>query len=149
FGEAFAKGENATGVPIPSNGNVFVSVKEADKPLIGEIAKQLVNLGFKIIASRGTGAVIASMGFDVEIVAKIIEGERPNILDRMIDGNVQWIINTPSGKNPVRDEILIRTTAMRIGIPLVTTIRGAKAFLDAISFLKENKTVNVKAIQDY
>ncbi|MDR1478821.1 MAG: carbamoyl-phosphate synthase large subunit [Planctomycetaceae bacterium] len=149
FGEAFAKGENATGVPIPSNGNVFVSVKEADKPFIGEIAKQLVNLGFRIIASRGTGAVIASMGFEVEIVAKIIEGERPNILDRMIDGKVQWIINTPSGKNPVRDEILIRTTAMRIGIPLVTTIRGAKAFLDAISFLRENKTVNVKAIQDY
>ncbi|MDR2170459.1 MAG: carbamoyl-phosphate synthase large subunit [Planctomycetaceae bacterium] len=149
FGEAFAKGENATGVPIPLSGNVFVSVKEADKPLIGEIAKQLINLGFKIIASRGTGAVIASMGFNVEIVAKIVEGERPNILDRMIDGNVQWIINTPSGKNPVRDEILIRTTAMRISIPLVTTIRGAKAFLDAISFLRENKTVNVKAIQDY
>ncbi|MDR0391675.1 MAG: carbamoyl-phosphate synthase large subunit [Planctomycetaceae bacterium] len=149
FGEAFAKGENATGVPIPLSGNVFVSVKEADKPFIGEIAKQLINLGFKIIASRGTGAVISSMGFGVEIVAKIVEGERPNILDRMIDGEVQWIINTPSGKNPVRDEILIRTTAMRIGIPLVTTIRGAKAFLDAISFLRENKKVNVKAIQDY
>jgi carbamoyl-phosphate synthase large subunit len=149
FGEAFAKGEDATGVPIPLSGNVFVSVKEADKPFIGEIAKQLVKLGFKMIASRGTGAVISSMGFEVETVAKIVEGERPNILDRMIDGNVQWIINTPSGKNPVRDEILIRTTAMRIGVPLVTTIRGAKAFLDAISFSRENKTVNVKAIQDY
>ncbi|MDR1924999.1 MAG: carbamoyl-phosphate synthase large subunit [Planctomycetaceae bacterium] len=149
FGEAFAKGEDATGVPIPLSGNVFVSVKEADKPFIGEIAKQLVKLGFKMIASRGTGAVISSMGFEVETVAKIVEGERPNILDRMIDGNVQWIINTPSGKNPVRDEILIRTTAMRIGVPLVTTIRGAKAFLDAISFSRDNKTVNVKAIQDY
>ncbi|MDR2345533.1 MAG: carbamoyl-phosphate synthase large subunit [Planctomycetaceae bacterium] len=149
FGEAFAKGENATGIPVPLSGNVFVSVKEADKPFIGEIAKQLVNLGFKIIASRGTGAVIASMGFNVEIVAKIVEGERPNILDRMIDGKVQWIINTPSGKNPVRDEILIRTTAMRIGIPLVTTVRGAKAFLDAVSFLCENTNVNVKTIQEY
>ncbi|MDR2643082.1 MAG: carbamoyl-phosphate synthase large subunit [Planctomycetaceae bacterium] len=149
FGEAFAKSENATGVPISLSGNVLVSVKDADKPFIGEIAKQLVNLGFKIIASRGTGAVIGSMGFEVEIVAKIVEGERPNILDRMIDGKVQWIINTPSGKHPVRDEVLIRTTAMRIGIPLVTTIRGAKAFLDAIYFLRENKTVNVKAIQDY
>ncbi|MDR1484133.1 MAG: carbamoyl-phosphate synthase large subunit [Planctomycetaceae bacterium] len=149
FGEAFAKSESATGVPIQLSGNVLVSVKDADKPFIGEIAKRLVNLGFKIIASRGTGAVIESMGFDVEIVAKIIEGERPNILDRMIDGKVQWIINTPSGKNPVRDEVLIRTTAMRIGIPLVTTIRGAKAFLDAISFLRDNKTVNVKTIQEY
>ncbi|MDR0338188.1 MAG: carbamoyl-phosphate synthase large subunit [Planctomycetaceae bacterium] len=149
FGEAFAKGENGTGVLIPLSGNVFVSVKESDKPFIGEIARQLVQLGFNIIASRGTGAVLSSMGFKVEIVSKIIEGERPNILDRMIDGKVQWIINTPSGKNPHRDEVLIRTTAMRLGVPLVTTIRGAKAFLEAVSFLRDNPNVNVNAIQDY
>ncbi|MDR0704429.1 MAG: carbamoyl-phosphate synthase large subunit [Planctomycetaceae bacterium] len=149
FGEAFAKGENGTGVPIPLSGNVFVSVKESDKPVIGEIARQLVQLGFNIIASRGTGAVLESMGFKVETISKIIEGERPNILDRIIDGKVQWIINTPSGKNPHRDEVLIRTTAMRVGVPLVTTIRGAKAFLEAVSFLRENPNVNVKAIQDY
>jgi carbamoyl-phosphate synthase large subunit len=62
---------------------------------------------------------------------------------------VQWIINTPSGKNPHRDEVLIRTTAMRLGVPLVTTIRGAKAFLEAVAFLRENQNVIVKAIQDY
>ena len=126
-----------------------VSVKESDKPFVGELAKQLMQLGFKVITTKGTGAVLESMGFNVETVAKITTGERPNILDRMIDGNVQWIINTPSGKNPHRDEVSIRTTANRLGIPLVTTIRGAKAFIDAVQFQRENQTVNVKAIQDY
>ncbi|MDR3183253.1 MAG: carbamoyl-phosphate synthase large subunit [Planctomycetaceae bacterium] len=149
FGEAFAKSEAGTGVPIPLSGNVFVSIKPSDRPFIGEIAKQLMRLGFNIIASRGTGAVLESMGFKVEMVSKIIEGERPNILDRIIDGKVQWIINTPSGKNPHRDEVQIRATANRYGIPLVTTIRGAKAFLEAIQFMQDNPAVNVKALQDY
>ena len=70
-------------------------------------------------------------------------------MDRMIDGKVQWIINTPSGKNPHRDEVSIRTTANRLGIPLVTTIRGAKAFVEAIQFQRGTPSVNVKAIQDY
>jgi len=149
FGEAFAKGEHGTGVPVPLSGNVFISVKESDKPFVGELAKEMVKLGFNVIATAGTGAVLSSMGFDVEVVAKITAGERPNILDQMIDGKVQWIINTPSGKNPHRDEVSMRTTAMRLGIPLVTTIRGAKAFMQAIQFQRENPVVNVKAIQDY
>ena len=149
FGEAFAKGEHATGVPVPLAGNVFISVKESDKPFVGELARELVKLGFNVIATKGTGAVLASMGFNIETVSKITTGERPNILDRMIDGRVQWIINTPSGKNPHRDEVSIRTDAMRLGIPLVTTIRGAKAFMQAIQFQRENPSVNVRAIQDY
>ena len=149
FGEAFAKGQQGTNVPIPLSGNVFISVKESDKPVVGELARELTRLGFNVIATTGTGAVLSSMGFNVETVPKITAGERPNILDRMIDGKVQWIINTPSGKNPHRDEVSIRTTAMRLGIPLVTTIRGAKAFMQAIQFQRENSAVNVKAIQDY
>ena len=124
-------------------------MKESDKPVVGELARELTRLGFKVIATKGTGAVLSSMGFNVETVPKITAGERPNILDRMIDGKVQWIINTPSGKNPHRDEVSIRTTAMRLGIPLVTTIRGAKAFIQAIQFQREYPAVNVKAIQDY
>jgi len=149
FGEAFAKGEHGTGVPVPLSGNVVISVKDSDKPLVGELAREVMKLGFQVIATTGTGAVLSSMGFDVETVSKISAGERPNILDRMIDGKVQWIINTPSGKNPHRDEVSMRTTAMRLGIPLVTTIRGAKAFMQAIQFQRENPAVNVKAIQDY
>jgi carbamoyl-phosphate synthase large subunit len=149
FGEAFAKGEHGTGVPVPLSGNVFLSVKESDKPFVGELARELMKLGFNVIATKGTGAVLASMGFDIETVSKITTGERPNILDRMIDGKVQWIINTPSGKNPHRDEVSIRTNANRLGIPLVTTIRGAKAFMEAVQFQRENPDVRVKAIQDY
>jgi carbamoyl-phosphate synthase large subunit len=149
FGEAFAKGENGTGIPIPLTGSVFISVKESDKPFIGEIARELQRLGFKLQATPGTGAVLKGMGFAIDIVAKITSGERPNILDQMIDGKVQWIINTPSGKNPHRDEVSMRTTAMRLGIPLVTTIRGAKAFLDAVKFQREHPVIQVKAVQDY
>jgi carbamoyl-phosphate synthase large subunit len=149
FGEAFAKGEHGTGVPVPVSGNVFISVKESDKPYVGELTRELVKLGFNVIATKGTGAVLSSMGFDIETVSKITTGERPNILDRMIDGKVQWIINTPSGKNPHRDEVSIRTTAMRLSIPLVTTIRGAEAFVQAIQFQREKPEVAVKAVQDY
>jgi len=149
FGEAFAKGQHGTGVPIPLSGNVFLSVKESDKPLIGELARELVKLGFSLTATRGTATVLASMGFHVETIAKITTGERPNILDWMIDGKVQWIINTPSGKNPHKDEVSIRTEAMRLGIPLVTTIRGVEAFMQAIQFQREQSKVTVKALQDY
>ena len=149
FGEAFAKSEQGTGVPVPLSGNVFLSVKESDKPVVGELAKELIKLGFNLVTTEGTGRVLASMGFAVETVPKITMGVRPNILDRMKDGEVQWIINTPSGKNPHRDEVSIRTEAMRLGIPLVTTIRGAEAFMQAVQFQRENPTVNVKAIQDY
>ena len=155
FGEAFAKGEHGAGVKMPGimtenpPPNVFVSVKDSDKPVIGKLTRELIRLGFNVITTEGTGKVLESMGFDVEMVSKIRDGKRPNIVDRMIDGEVQWIINTPSGKNPHRDEVSIRTTAMRMNIPLVTTIRGAEAFVQAIQFQRENPAVSVKAIQDY
>ncbi|MDR3109159.1 MAG: carbamoyl-phosphate synthase large subunit [Planctomycetaceae bacterium] len=149
FGAAFAKGECGTGVPVALSGNVFVSVKDSDKPYIGEIAKHLNDLGFHLIASRGTGRVLESIGLPVQMIPKIIEGDRPNILDRMINGDIQWIINTPSGKHPHRDEITIRTTAMRLGIPLVTTIRGAKAFLEAVTYQRDEREVEVMALQEY
>jgi carbamoyl-phosphate synthase large subunit len=149
FGIAFAKGECGTGVPVALSGNVFVSVKDSDKPYIGEIAKHLNDLGFHLISSRGTGRVLESIGLPVEMIPKIIEGDRPNIIDRMINGDIQWIINTPSGKHPHRDEVTIRTTAMRLGIPLVTTIRGAKAFLEAVTYQRGEREVEVMALQEY
>ncbi|MCL2743407.1 MAG: carbamoyl-phosphate synthase large subunit [Planctomycetaceae bacterium] len=149
FGEAFAKSQIAAGSAVPQKGNVFITVKVSDRPHIGSIAKRLRKHGFNLIASRGTGETLRAMGFDVEIVAKIAEGERPNILDRMIDGGVQLIINTPSGKNPHKDEVLIRQTANRYNIPIYTTLRGANAFIEAINFLHQNPEVQVKALQDY
>ena len=147
--EAFAKSEVGTGLSLPLSGAVFLSVKDSDKPVVGEIARELKRLGFEIVASRGTGRGLESMGFDIRTVAKINEGERPNIVDEMIDGRIQWIINTPSGKSPHRDEVHIRTTANRLCIPLVTTIRGANAFLEAITYLRDNPEIHVKALQDY
>ncbi len=149
FGEAFAKSEEATGIPIPLQGTVFVSVKNSDKPYIEDIAKSLIELGFQLIATQGTGDCLERLGIPVHRVAKIAEGEHPNILDRMKEEKVQWVINTPSGKHPHRDEVEIRATAMRLGIPLVTTIRGVHAFLEAIHLLRKNPQLDVQALQDY
>jgi carbamoyl-phosphate synthase large subunit len=148
FGEAFAKSQIGAGSAVPLKGNVFITVKTSDRPYIGEIAKQLTKHGFNLIASRGTGETLKTMGFNVEIVAKIAEGKRPNILDRMIDGSVQLIINTPSGKNPHKDEVMIRQTANKHNIPIYTTLRGAKAFIEAINFLHQNPEIKVRALQD-
>ncbi len=150
FDAAFVKSQIAAGQSIPLGGNAFLSVKNSDKPYIGELARELRELGFGIIASKGTGAVLASMGIESRTVAKITEGARPNILDLMVDGQVQLIINTPSGKNPQRDEVTIRTTSIQRSIPLVTTIRGARAWLQAIRFVRENpQTLTVTPIQDF
>ncbi|MDR1959072.1 MAG: carbamoyl-phosphate synthase large subunit [Planctomycetaceae bacterium] len=149
FDAAFAKSQIAAGLSIPQEGNVFISVKDSDKPYVGEVAGKLRELGFHIIASRGTAAVLSSMGIAVRTIAKIVEGARPNILDLMIDNQVQLIINTPSGKNPHRDEVTIRSTCIHRNIPLVTTIRGARAWLEAIRYSKQNPQTAVTPIQDY
>ncbi|MDR1383536.1 MAG: carbamoyl-phosphate synthase large subunit, partial [Planctomycetaceae bacterium] len=149
FDAAFAKSQIAAGLDVPQKGNVFISVKDSDKPYIGEVAKELKNLGFNIITSRGTGETLESMGIEVRTIAKIIEGARPNILDLMIDNQVQLIINTPSGKNPHRDEVTIRSTCIHRNIPLVTTIRGAHAWIQAIRYITQNPETNVTPIQDY
>ena len=149
FPAAFVKSQLAVGTKIPISGNVFLSVKDSDKPLIGDIAKQLTEFGFSIIATGGTADVLQQQGFSVQRIRKIIEGIHPNILDRMNSGEIDWIINTPSGKNPHRDEVSMRCESVRLGIPLVTTIRGTKAYLEAIAFLRDNESFEIGTLQEY
>ena len=148
FGLAYAKSQLAAGTKLPLKGNVFISVKNKDKPAAAAIGRKLKNLGFDILATRGTAsALIAAAGIPVKEVLKISEG-RPNIMDYVKNGEVQLIINTPSGVKPRKDTVSIRAVAVARNIPLITTIPGAQAAVSAISKLKQGH-FSVTSLQDY
>ncbi len=147
FGAAFWKAQLGAGQELPSEGNVFVSVKNKDKRNVIFIAKILSDLGFKILATRGTSRVLANNGIDVRVVNKVSEG-RPHIVDMIKNGDIRLIINTPSGKNPKRDEISIRATAVQYRIPYTTTLSAAQAVVNAIEAMKTGG-LHVRALQDY
>jgi carbamoyl-phosphate synthase large subunit len=147
FGRAYIKSQIAAGQRLPRKGNVFISVREKDKKPAVSIAKQLRKLGFRIYATSGTAAELEKNNIAVTLLPKIAEG-RPNILDLMKDGKIQFVINTPSGRLPRQDEIKIRSQVVLYNIPYTTTISGAQATLSGIEALSK-KELGVKAIQDY
>ncbi|BAZ83864.1 carbamoyl-phosphate synthase large subunit [Dolichospermum compactum] len=147
FGRAFAKAELGAGEKLPLQGTVFVSMSDRDKPLAGDVVKEFIKLGFTIIATQGTRQVLQEQGLDVKSVLKLHEG-RPHVLDAIKNGNIQLIINTPSGEEAHADSKLIRRTALGYKIPIITTIAGARATAAAIRSL-QNTTLDVKVIQEY
>ncbi len=148
LGMAFAKSQMAAGGTLPTKGNVFISVKETDRPNVVRIAKGYADLGFTLYATSGTGSVISEAGIKVEILPKLASGQRPNVIDLMKNKDMALVINTPSGKNPREDEVKIRTAAMQNRIPIMTTLRGADAALRAIKSLQGSE-VQVRALQEY
>jgi carbamoyl-phosphate synthase large subunit len=147
FGAAFWKAQLGAGQELPTEGNVFVSVKNKDKRNVIFIAKILSDLGFKILATRGTSKVLANNGINVRLVNKVSEG-RPHVVDMIKNGEIHFIINTPSGKNPKLDEVSIRSTAVQYRIPYTTTLSGAQAVVNAIESMKTGG-LHVRALQDY
>ena len=147
FGMAFAKSQVAAGTNLPMGGTVFISVRDADKPKAVLVGKKLQELGFKILATRGTCIELIKNNVPSEFVRKVVEG-RPNIVDMMINGQVAMIINTTVGEQTIKDSFAIRRTALDRQIPYATTIRGAAAMAQAIEALQK-KTIDVKAIQLY
>jgi carbamoyl-phosphate synthase large subunit len=147
FGRAFAKAELGAGEKLPLQGTVFVSMSDRDKPLAGDVVKEFIKLGFTIIATQGTRQVLQEQGLEVKSVLKLHEG-RPHVLDAIKNGNIQLIINTPSGEEAHADSKLIRRTALGYKIPIITTIAGARATAAAIRSL-QNTTLDVKVIQEY
>ncbi len=148
FATAFGKSQFGAGVRLPVAGTVFLSVKRDDRPHLEEIARTFHELGFHLIATRGTAQAIRRFQIPVEIIKKVSEG-RPNVVDQMINNSVHLIINTPSGKTPRQDEVSIRTTAVNRGVPLVTTMNGARAFAEAIRQLKNTSAILVGSLQGY
>jgi carbamoyl-phosphate synthase large subunit len=147
FGRAFAKAELAAGQKLPLSGKVFISTNDRDKLSVVPIVGDLIALGFKIVATSGTCKVLQAAGLDIESVLKLHEG-RPNVVDIIKNGDVQLIINTPSGEEAQADGRLIRRTALMYKIPLITTLAGAKATAAAIQQLQA-QPLKVKALQDY
>ena len=147
YGMALAKSQASVDVPFPTEGTVFLSVKDEDKRDVILIARTLNSLGFKLIATRGTAKVIARNGIDVTLIKKVSEG-KPNVIDCIINNDVNLIINTPSGKTPRLDEIRIRTTAVEYSIPLLTTIAESQALVVGIDSLRK-RGMDVKPLQDY
>jgi carbamoyl-phosphate synthase large subunit len=147
FGTAFAKAELAAAQRLPAGGTVFLSTSDRDKEAVVPVAKALLDLGFKAIATDGTRKVLRQHGLDVDLVYKLHEG-RPNVLDWVKNNQVHLIVNTPSGEEAQADGRLIRRSALMYKIPIVTTIAGATATAAAIKSL-QTSPLTVKALQDY
>ena len=145
---AFAKAQMGAGISLPTSGGVFLSVRESDKAASIDVARALHGMGFVIVCSAGTGERLAAQGIPAKVVAKIATGVRPNILDLMSNGEITLIINTPTRKGAHTDEGRIRAQAVRQGIPIVTTVAGARAAVQAIAAIRSGSW-DVHAIQDY
>ncbi len=145
---AYAKAQLAADMKLPTSGTVFISVKDEDKPLVVDIAKQLISLNFKLIATKGTAEYLKNHEIEVEIVPKISDGLRPNILDFIKNKEIHLAINTAKGKISKDDAYLIRRYTMELNIPYATTISGARAMVRSIKLLKE-KNFSFSSLQKY
>ncbi|MBK3331798.1 carbamoyl-phosphate synthase large subunit [Persephonella atlantica] len=146
FGMAFYKSQAAAGSVLPEKGNVFISVADKDKPSVLPVAKKLVELGFTIYATSGTYRFFESSGIPSVRVSKLSE-ERPNVVDRIRNGEIHMVINTPSGKRERSDAYFIRRAAVEHKIPYFTTVRAAQAAVEAINSFK-NRQLSVKPLQE-
>lgn len=147
FGEAFYKAQDATGVPLPTRGNVLMTIAEKDKKNILPVAKKMVALGFTIFATSGTYSYLSQKGVPITYIKKVYEG-RPNLLDAMKNGEIQMVINTPLGKKSKDDDSFIRMTAISKKIPYVTNIAAAHASVEGIESAIKH-TMGVKSLQEY
>ena len=146
FGEAFAKAQLAAGQKLPRKGTIFVSVNDHDKRHVLSLARDLSQLGFTLLATRGTAAALSAAGIPAEAVYKANEG-RPNIIDLVKTGRVDLIINTPLGRESFYDEKSIRRAAVRYKVPCITTLSAAQAAARGIRALIDH-SFGVNALQD-
>jgi carbamoyl-phosphate synthase large subunit len=145
FGEAFAKAQLAAGQKLPTQGTVFISVTDHDKPHVVEVGRRFVDMGFKLVATHGTADKLEEAGLSVDRVYKVKEG-RPNPVDLIKADRIQLIINTPHGPDPYFDEKAIRRAAVTSRIPTITTLAAARAAAEGIAALQRGE-VRVQALQ--
>ena len=145
---ALAKAKMSVSRSLPTSGQVFLSVRESDKEHAIPVARSLVSMGFEVFTTSGTHQLLKMQSVDTTLIRKISEGARPNILDKIANGEIDLIINTPTKTGAQTDEGQIRATAVESRIPMLTTITGAKAAVAAIEALRGG-TWSVSALQDY
>ncbi|HET6233724.1 MAG TPA: carbamoyl-phosphate synthase large subunit [Acetobacteraceae bacterium] len=147
FERAFAKSQIGAGVILPETGTVFLSIRDADKKGIAALARRLTEMGFAILATRGTAGRIRDAGLPVKVVNKVLEG-RPHCVDAIRSGEIQLVINTASGAQSIADSFAIRRSALTRGVPHYTTMAGARAAVHAIAALKSG-ALEVAPLQSY
>jgi carbamoyl-phosphate synthase large subunit len=147
FGMAFAKAQLAAGYSLPLQGNVFISVRDQDKPAILKVAKDFDRLGFKIYATKGTSAFLSQQGLQNLMVPKLSEG-RPHVIDHIKNEEINLVINTSTGRKTASDAYLIRRATLVYNLPYATTIAGARAFVQAIAAISEGE-LQVTSLQEY
>jgi len=145
---AVLKASMAAGVKLPSEGGVFVSVRDSDKKTIVPLTRTLMAMGFTVYATKGTADVLAKHALRPTVLEKLSAGARPNVIDLMTDGKIHLVINTPTVSGFGTDEGVIRAATVRLSVPIITTITGAEAAVDAIQALRAGDW-NVAALQDY
>jgi len=145
FGEAFAKAQISAGQKLPTQGSIFISVTDHDKPQVADVARRFVDMGFKLVATAGTADVLEDAGLNVERVYKVKEG-RPNVVDLIKGERIHLIINTPHGAEPWFDEKAIRRAAVTARITTITTLSAARAAAEGIAALQRGE-VRVQALQ--
>ena len=148
FGDAFYKAQEAAQSKLPVSGTVLISVSDRDKPELVEVARGFAECGFSILATGRTCDMIQAAGIPAQKIAKINEG-RPNVLDKITNGKVQLIINTPIGKKGAVDDSYIRKAAIKNKIPYMTTMAAAKATVEAVKSVLRDKALPVKSLQEF
>ena len=148
FRKAYVKSQISAGSPLPTSGKVFLSVKNRDKRAVLQIAKRLAEMGFSFVATVGTAKLLQRQGMTVEVVHKVNENYRPNIVDLMKRGEIALVFNTPQDGRARKDSYLIRRTAVTQNIPYYTTVDGAQAAIGGIEALLKGE-ISVKPLQEY
>lgn len=144
FGEAFAKAQSGAGADLPTSGKVFISVKDRDRASAVELSRELVEQGFEVVATRGTGRMLTDAGVNCQLINKVYEG-RPHIVDMIKNDEIVLIINTTEGKKAIKDSFTIRSSALQHKVSYTTTMAGARATGQAIKHLADN---DVRRLQD-
>jgi carbamoyl-phosphate synthase large subunit len=148
FRKAYVKSQLAAGSPLPTSGKVFLSVKNRDKRAVLQIAKRLAEMGFALVATAGTAKALARQGMAVDMIHKVAEGYRPNIVDLMKRGEIALVFNTPEDGRARKDSSILRRTAVMQKIPYYTTVDGAQAAIGGIEALLKGEHV-VQSLQEY
>ena len=147
FGEAFAKATLGAGVVLPEGGRAFLSVKESDKQGVADLGAALVQLGFRLVATRGTARCLQAAGVPTEVVNKATQG-RPNVIDLLKNEQIDLIVNTTEGHVSIRDSAMIRRLALQNKVCYTTTLTGGEAFSIAIRYARGNHEIKVRRLQD-
>mgnify|MGYP006281999825 FL=1 len=144
FSEAYAKAQSAASIKLPQGGKAFISIRESDKPKVIPVARELIEKGFSLVATRGTAKALADAGLSCEVVNKVYEG-RPHVVDMIKNGELQLIINTTEGKKAIADSFTIRRQALQDQVTYTTTISAAWATCSALGELAAS---GVNSLQD-